>query len=99
MNDLTNQPAFPGITESFAASDPDDQQPFTGLFTYSGMTYRQWLAGLAMQGILANAIYMEAVIKTLGTAADNREETGGCIAKCAIAHADIVIAQLEKTSA
>lgn len=88
MNDLANQPAFP------VENDSDKQYNYI----CKGMTYRQWLSGIALQGVLSNSLYMEAVIKTMDPDGSN-DHLGDCICKVAIAHADIMIKELEKTSA
>lgn len=49
-------PAFPGISHSYGENEIVDghSQPYTGLSTYEGMTVRDWFAGLAMQGSIAD---------------------------------------------
>lgn len=49
-------PAFPGIIDSFAASD-EYQNHYTGLNTHDGMSLRDFFAASALQGMLANSGY------------------------------------------
>jgi hypothetical protein len=69
---IGNKPAFP------VDMDATNYDP-----ACDGMTYRQWLVGMALQGLLSNA----------GTQLDFE-----LAAEEAIGHADSVIASLEKTN-
>jgi hypothetical protein len=75
----SNKPAFPKNT-------PD---PF-----FQGLTKREWLAGLAMQGCLSRfAIYKEDPDDRDGPW---RRADEGALAKLAVMHADALIDELEK---
>lgn len=56
MNDkIPNPPAFPSFVEGYSMTrDEMDDLNFTG--THSGMTLRDWFAGMALQGICAKKI-------------------------------------------
>ena len=59
--------------------------------TLAVMTYRQWLVGMAMQGILSN----EFTVK-LAASEDAVDTSGNRIARMAITAADAVLSELEK---
>lgn len=73
---IGNQSAFP-IPSDFLPQGVCDVRGWTG------MTYRQWLVGMAMQGFLANERYFRDVSKA-------------GLAHWAIEMADFVCAELEK---
>lgn len=80
MSNLSEQPAFPEIEVKV---DPLDRDKLQKVYI-PGMTYRQWLAGMAMQGLLAcNALY------------DGKEDSEK-LTKDAVKHADALIKELEK---
>ena len=58
---------------------------------YSGMTYRQWLIGMALQGIVGSLEHLKAVSKHTDDAADGRT----LLAYEAIKQADAVIAAMD----
>lgn len=68
---IGNESAFPVVV-------PGDRNE-----SESGMSYRMWLVGMAMQGILAHTT-------------DDWSESS--VAKCAIDQADAILAALEKES-
>ena len=51
-----------------------------------GMTYREWLAGMAMQGFLANGRFADI------------PDIPKRVALWSVSHADALIAELEKTN-
>jgi len=75
MSNLSSQPAFPVCSST-------EEHP--------GMTYRQWLAGMAMQGLLSKQ----------GSAgrqtADEIEQSPDKCAEWSVQYADALIKELEK---
>ncbi len=81
---LADIPAFP---------TDDEAQTGPNTWHFAGMTYRQWLAGLAMQGMCSdNATIAQATKEARGT------KDSGCdiIARLAVLQADSLIAELER---
>ena len=58
---------------------------------FRGMTYRQWLVGMALQGLLSGQ--REHTAEWAERCGDSVEE---CVAVAAVSYADAVIAELEK---
>lgn len=56
-----------------------------------GMTYRQWLVGMALQGLLANEFTIKLVVSE-----SSEDSSGNRFARMAITAADAVIVELEK---
>lgn len=84
MSTLANEPAFPEQTEIL---DPRA----TGWSMRRGMTMRQYYAGLAMQGILANQPLMLKIWE------HHKGESGAeAVASEAIGAADALLAELSK---
>jgi hypothetical protein len=52
MSELADKQAFPSTVDLAAVRDVD----------HPGMTYRQWLVGMALQGILSNPKYLDPEI-------------------------------------
>lgn len=77
MDDIGREPAFP-------------VHPNGPIFR--GMTYRQWLVGMALQGLLSNTTL--AAIRAHESV--NGRDVSSVVAQIAIAEADAVLAQLEK---
>jgi hypothetical protein len=77
---IGNNHAFPRPASDFLDEHGDRLKHFEA---ERGMTYRQWLVGMALQGLLSNA----------GNQLDFE-----LAAEEAIGHADSVLAQLEKTN-
>jgi hypothetical protein len=90
---LADQPAFPGVTSSNAASDSYNN-PFTAFEAYEGMTLRQFYAGLAMQGILASDVLMKQVDKPMQ--AMRGVDPNELVASMATDMADALITELGK---
>jgi len=75
-----NEPAFPALTATRY---------------YIGMTIREWYAGMALQGILANSQWSLAILKEAKEKGYDQSDT---FAKATIELADAMIAELEKTN-
>lgn len=58
--------------------------------TYSGMSIRQHIAAMAMQGMLANSSLLQSIPKSMADIADK------IYAIAAVEHADALIAELNK---
>lgn len=58
-----------------------------------GLSYRQWLVGMALQGMLANPRQHDSTEEYANNCGDSFEQ---CIAEAAVSHADAVLAELEK---
>jgi hypothetical protein len=73
---LANKPVV-GVVGTFPVADDVEAE---------GMTYREWLAGLAMRGFLASGKFADIpdIPKT--------------VARWSVSHADSLIAELEKKS-
>jgi hypothetical protein len=94
MSKRANEPAMPVKRDRYNYNNPDDE-------TFAGLTLREHFAGLAMQGLLVNA----SVFASSYT--DNRlypsdpdrpfREHAKEAAKTAIAYADALLAELERT--
>lgn len=88
---LADQPAFPlhGGVPTGGRYANGDKEYSEGI---PGMTYRQWLVGMALQGLLANVSIMRAAATV--------EENGLAMAKtlvdCATQAADAAIKAQEK---
>lgn len=82
--DLARMPAFP-VPLPDGTSPPDECLAI--LQRSRGVTVRQHLAGLALQGLLANAFYAEDA---------RRGDSTGTLAAAALYHADELIAELAK---
>lgn len=81
MSELADGQAFPHFVEFHHEDHTSDVKP------QPGMTYRQWLIGQALQGVLSNPAYLEIefVHKMVRDYGDNYLD------KIAIIHADQVI--------
>lgn len=80
MSIMGHDPAFPEL-----------RQQSRGVISHEpGMTYRQWLAGMAVQGLLANARISDIEI-------DGKFEATTVLACSAVLVADAVIKQLAQT--
>lgn len=85
-----NEPAFP--LHGFMA---DASGAFTDTFVkHSGMTLRQWYAGLAMQSILSNHRIYESCC---AIATEDGVQTSDIVARLAYANADAMLTAREAT--
>lgn len=80
MNDKTGGPAFPGIKQFLGDN--------TELF--SGMTLRDYFAGQAMQGLIANKLLIKTV---MNQSRRDGQTTDELIAECCYDTADAMIEQ------
>jgi hypothetical protein len=71
---------------------PSSRLAFPNSATFApGMTYRQWLVGMALQGLLAGQLeHLSAWATRCG---DSVEQ---CVANAATSYADAVLSELEK---
>ncbi len=87
-----NEPAYPAI-KTDAAYDGDGRGvPYSNVYSVGGLTKREYFAAMAMQGLLA--CDGERCFSAALTLKDSREER----AKSAIAYADALLAELERTA-
>lgn len=78
-NKTKNEPAFPRVIDA------------NGNWL-DGLSKREWLAGLAMQGLLAS----EHLACALTTQGKTKEEAANIIAEAAVQNTDALLTQLEK---
>lgn len=77
----SDQPAFPVTDEMISRG-----YEYSGESVFTGLTKREKIAAMAMQGILANTNTISNVAYT----------PGGEVAKVSVAYADALLAELEK---
>ena len=87
---LADLPAFP---RPVSRTERDGAQFL--VLPQAGMTYRQWLVGMALQGTLANT---ETLTALASTASRRGFPFATAIALSVIEQADKVITELEKTN-
>lgn len=93
MGDVNNGgPAFPA--PQFAVHESVDQQKILQLGQAQGMTLRQWLAGMAMQGLLSD---MDTRTSLSNSADINGVSFAQEVAMQAFDHADAMIAESNKS--
>lgn len=82
-----NEPAFASVWK------PSEQQAHWGHkeVMHSGLTKREYFAGLAMQGLCANGAWLQAAI-------EHSTDVPGAVADAARDIADALLAELEKTA-
>ena len=77
---------------------PEDIRDYSGNFDnrFSGLSKREYFAGLAMQGLLANPQYWKRVYKTLSSLKANKDSIECVFTQFSIKLADEILKQLEE---
>ncbi len=78
---MSKQYAFPIREKHYRADHPD----------FHGLTKREYFAGLAMQGLLSNAVWLDTAIGRIGNTHRSEEDVVSSVAK---AMADALLSTL-----
>lgn len=94
-----DKPIYPVMMQqvgenSFRASKPIDPKEWN--FPTEGLTKREYFAGLATQGLLANPQYWKRVYKTLSSLKADKASIECVFAQFSIKLADEILQQLEE---